>query len=439
MTLRGRCGLALWLAGCSAAIAADGPFRALEFDAALAAARKENKVVLIDFYTTWCRPCRLLDETTWKDARVVKLLSDKAIPLKVDAERVANLASKFSVSAYPTLVILRPDGTELDRFTGYLPPDDFIAAVGPSLSGKDSLTRAREAIDAHDRNNPLARLQFARLLVQRSKFDDALREYLWCFDHGAEYGDADFPQVRLWVVLSDLARLAQYHKPAHDALRQRRAAAQAQLLQAGRPASSQPAASAPAPPCVADFVFLNVALGEPQRTLAAFDQLRAQAGAPGHVIETLRSYALDQLLDARRYDDCVPDPPRVIDSVTTGIADFRAAEIRYRRESAGQSRPAAPAPDRGRFVAGQARYFQALIGARHDAAARQVADRLIAFEMGGSTFMTLMTAALRADRRDEAQRLYGEAQRRLPPAARTAVDAAARRFLSAPPRDANSR
>src|SRR5882724_1309085 len=44
------------------------PFRSIAFDAACAAAKSEGKLVFIDFYTTWCEPCKRLDKDTWTDA-----------------------------------------------------------------------------------------------------------------------------------------------------------------------------------------------------------------------------------------------------------------------------------------------------------------------------------------------------------------------------------
>ena len=115
--------------GVSAA-SADVEFTDLSYDDALAAAKAEGKYVFIDFYTTWCGPCKTLDEVTYADAKVVEFLSD-VICVKLDAEKGVgiDLASEYRVKNYPTLVLIGVDGKEIDRHIGYLDPPEFIQVL----------------------------------------------------------------------------------------------------------------------------------------------------------------------------------------------------------------------------------------------------------------------------------------------------------------------
>lgn len=72
---------------------------------------------MIDFFTTWCPPCKELDETTWTDARVIEWLGQHTVPLEVDAERAPTLAQHYGIASYPTLLFVRPDGSEIERIT----------------------------------------------------------------------------------------------------------------------------------------------------------------------------------------------------------------------------------------------------------------------------------------------------------------------------------
>jgi tetratricopeptide (TPR) repeat protein len=93
-------------------------------------AKQENKYVFIDFYATWCGPCKRLDEVTYPDAKASELLNSM-IPVKWDAEKEPwiALAKQYKVSAYPTLIVIAPDGKEVDRHLGFLEAPEFVATI----------------------------------------------------------------------------------------------------------------------------------------------------------------------------------------------------------------------------------------------------------------------------------------------------------------------
>ncbi len=83
-------------------------------------ARSEQKHIFIDFYTDYCPPCRLMDEEVFSDPSFAKYLNKSFVNLKVDAASAegANLASFYGVRAYPTLLFVSANGTELIRKEG---------------------------------------------------------------------------------------------------------------------------------------------------------------------------------------------------------------------------------------------------------------------------------------------------------------------------------
>lgn len=76
---------------------------------------KSEKLVLIDFYATWCGPCKEMAPVV---KRMEEKYGDKLEFRKVDIDKEPELAEKYRVDAVPTFVILSPSGEEIDRMVG---------------------------------------------------------------------------------------------------------------------------------------------------------------------------------------------------------------------------------------------------------------------------------------------------------------------------------
>jgi len=88
---------------------------------ALETAKKEKKIVFIDFYADWCVPCKMLDKMVWQDADAAgQIKGMSVIPMKMDAEKEGlEAARKYSVRAYPTILFLDGEGREIARSAGF--------------------------------------------------------------------------------------------------------------------------------------------------------------------------------------------------------------------------------------------------------------------------------------------------------------------------------
>jgi len=112
-------------------------FRNVSFEEAKQAAAKEHKVIMVDFYTTWCGWCKVLDKNTYTDANVTKITDAKFIPVKIDAEKGEGieLAKKYGINGYPTIIFFDEGGKEIDRVVGYEDAVRFAQSLELAASG----------------------------------------------------------------------------------------------------------------------------------------------------------------------------------------------------------------------------------------------------------------------------------------------------------------
>lgn len=93
----------------------------------LEVAKKENKPIFMDFYTTWCAPCRMMDESLFRDAEVTDFLNKNFVCLKIDAEKGngPTLREMFEVTGYPSFVFIDNNGKVLTTHKGTSSIADF--------------------------------------------------------------------------------------------------------------------------------------------------------------------------------------------------------------------------------------------------------------------------------------------------------------------------
>ena len=96
-----------------------------DYTAATDIASKENKLLFIDFYTTWCAPCKKLDEVIFQSDSIQRILGKEFVLLKYNAENdtIFHLSKKHHVGSYPTAIILNSKGYVVNRKYGFLGED----------------------------------------------------------------------------------------------------------------------------------------------------------------------------------------------------------------------------------------------------------------------------------------------------------------------------
>lgn len=98
------------------------------FQQAMEFAEKENKLIFLDIYATWCGPCKKLKSTTFSNKEVGDFYNQTFINIALDGENGegVELARKYGVRGYPTLLFIDANGKVVGQTAGYHSPSELI-------------------------------------------------------------------------------------------------------------------------------------------------------------------------------------------------------------------------------------------------------------------------------------------------------------------------
>ena len=105
-----------------------------------AKAKKEQKMIFFDAYTSWCGPCQYLETSIYTNRGVASYYNSNFINAKFDMEKGEGikLAKEFNIMAYPTLLFFSPEGVLLHKIIGAMEAPAFINL------GKDARNPAKQ-------------------------------------------------------------------------------------------------------------------------------------------------------------------------------------------------------------------------------------------------------------------------------------------------------
>ncbi len=92
-----------------------------------AKAKAEKKLVLLDLEAVWCHWCHVMEEKTYSNPDVAKILTEKFILIRVDQDSRPDLSQRYSDWGWPATILFDGDGRELAKRAGFQPPEKLLA------------------------------------------------------------------------------------------------------------------------------------------------------------------------------------------------------------------------------------------------------------------------------------------------------------------------
>ncbi|MCF2218294.1 thioredoxin family protein [Chryseobacterium sp. PS-8] len=145
-------------------------FEESNFTAVLAKAKKENKLVFIDAYTTWCGPCKLMAKNIFPQKTVGDYYNSHFINAKIDMEKGEGIeiAKKYNVKAFPTYLFVDGNGELVHRTLGYVEENDFIQFAKDAGDPSKRLTALKQKFEDGEKDP-----EFLKNLASLTMYNDA--------------------------------------------------------------------------------------------------------------------------------------------------------------------------------------------------------------------------------------------------------------------------
>lgn len=133
-------------AASEAAVHADGELVWQRYADGMELAGSEGKIALVDFWTSWCHWCKVMDKDTYSDEGVQRRLAESFVAIKVNAESDEaqgpagsatgrDIAQEYRVNSYPTTWFVDAEGQKITPLPGFVPPEQFVVILDYISSG----------------------------------------------------------------------------------------------------------------------------------------------------------------------------------------------------------------------------------------------------------------------------------------------------------------
>jgi thioredoxin-related protein len=124
------------------------------FAQTLGQAKKENKLIFLDAFASWCGPCKLLDKNVFPKKEVGDYFNANFLNLHIDMEKGEGIeiAKKYSIYSYPTLLFIDGDGKVVYKAAGYMSPQELISIAKEAVNPENTLENKIAKFEAGEKD-----------------------------------------------------------------------------------------------------------------------------------------------------------------------------------------------------------------------------------------------------------------------------------------------
>lgn len=185
-------------------------FKELDFQQALETAKKEKKLLFIDCYTSWCGPCRFMATKVFIQKKLGDYFNSRFVCVKYDMEKGEGpeLAQRFRVKAYPTFLVIDPDGYLRHKWLGAMGSDDFIAKAEESFDNNKAVGTMEKRYEGGERDKEFLS-RYVKILdeCEDSQLPDVINELMKVLSDAEKYSE-DYRYIFEVVNKSPIGSLA---------------------------------------------------------------------------------------------------------------------------------------------------------------------------------------------------------------------------------------
>lgn len=106
-------------------------------------AAREGKYILLHLGADWCHWCHVMEDTSYRDPSVLKLIDQRYIPVRVEQDRDPELSQRYEAWGWPATIFFDSDGNEIGKRRGYQPPEFFAKLLQAIIDDPSALTQGR--------------------------------------------------------------------------------------------------------------------------------------------------------------------------------------------------------------------------------------------------------------------------------------------------------